>query len=120
MECTTARPFFMRVVNAAGPLIARLGLLGLIGLLGVTGCGNDDPQPAPEITIRGGNDPGPDPGPDSAAGATAKPIAASAEQTLEAIGANLTRDTNGTVRSISCYRNRQLKDSHVARIATFE
>ena len=34
MEFTRARPFFMRVVNAAaGPLIARLGLIGLIGLL---------------------------------------------------------------------------------------
>ena len=124
----------MRAVIAAGLLAVLLGLCGVIG------CGGDDPQPDPGITIGGGPgpgaEPGPGPGPEfgpnadpatdpetdpSQKSGTAPPtVPRTDEQALEAIGATLTRDPDGTIRSISCYRNRQLTDSHLARIATFK
>ena len=69
----------MRAVIAAGLLAV------LLGLCGVTGCGGDEPQPDPGITIGGGSDPdlGPDPGTDAGpdadpgpdAGTSQKPVA---------------------------------------------
>ena len=102
--------------------VISAGLLACLpGLCGVMGCGSDDPQPVPEITIGGGSD-SPDPGPDETA-AEAVPAtdgAESTEKALEAIGATITRDSDGTIRSISCYRNKRLTDRHLGHIAEYD
>ncbi|GIT30535.1 MAG: hypothetical protein Ct9H300mP1_25810 [Planctomycetaceae bacterium] len=83
----------MRGVISAGLLAC------LAGPCGVMGCGNDAPQPVPEITIGGGTD-SPDPGPEETA-AEVVPATDGGDdrKALEAIGATITRAPDGTIRS---------------------
>ena len=102
----------MRGVISAGLLAC------LAGLCGVMGCGNDAPQPVPEITIGGGTDsPNPDPEEPAAEVMPATDGAETTENAVEAIGATITRAPDGTIRSISCYRNKRLTDRHLGHIA---
>ena len=99
--------------------VISAGLLACVaGLCGVMGCGNDAPQPVPEITIGGGTDsPNPDPEEPAAEVMPATDGAETTENAVEAIGATITRAPDGTIRSISCYRNKRLTDRHLGHIA---
>ena len=105
----------MRTLIDACRRVARPGILILVGaqfLLG-SGCGNETPAPPSIVVV------------DEVESDPARQIPpedrrTTALETLKGIGVHVVADNEGLIESITGFRNRQLRDEHLAAIAAFE